>query len=76
MSKAARLLFVTLKFPVRAFTCFDRKLPERDAWHVDPGTFEIRAASSSRDVRLRATATVKWGSGEALRTRQGLATVA
>jgi beta-glucosidase len=49
---------VTLKLPVRAFASFDPKLPERDAWRTDPGTFEIRAASSSRDIRLRATVTV------------------
>ena len=49
---------VILKLPVRAFATFDPKLPERDAWRTDPGTFEIRAASSSRDIRLRATVTV------------------
>ena len=49
---------VTLKLPARAFATFDPKLPERDAWRTDPGTFEIRAASSSRDIRLRATVTV------------------
>jgi len=49
---------VSLKLPVRAFATFDPKLPERDAWRTDPGAFEIRAASSSRDIRLRATVTV------------------
>jgi len=49
---------VTLKLPVRAFAYFDAKVPERDAWRADPGAFEIRAASSSRDIRLRATVTV------------------
>jgi beta-glucosidase len=49
---------VTLKLPVRAFAYFDPKLPERDAWRTDPGAFEIRAASSSRDIHLRATVTV------------------
>ena len=49
---------VTLKLPVRAFAYFDAKLPERGAWRTDPGTYEIRAASSSRDVRLRAPMTV------------------
>ncbi len=49
---------VTLNLPVRAFAHFDAKLPERDAWRTDPGTFEIRAASSSRDIRLRASVTV------------------
>ena len=50
---------VTLRLPARAFSYFDPKLPEPDAWHIDPGLFEIRAASSSRDIRLRATVTVK-----------------
>jgi beta-glucosidase len=49
---------VTLKLPVRAFAYFDAKLPERTAWRIDPGTYEIRAASSSRDIRLRTTVTV------------------
>jgi beta-glucosidase len=49
---------VALNLPVRAFATFDPKLPERDAWRIDPGAFEIRAASSSRDIRLRATMTV------------------
>jgi beta-glucosidase len=49
---------VTLKLPVRAFAYYDPKSPERDAWRTDPGAFEIRAASSSRDIRLRATVTV------------------
>jgi beta-glucosidase len=49
---------VTLKLPVRAFSYFDAKLPKRDAWRIDPGAFEIRAASSSRDVHLRATVAV------------------
>ena len=49
---------VAMKLPVRAFAYFDANLPERDAWRTDPGAFEIRAASSSRDTRLRATVTV------------------
>lgn len=49
---------VTLKLPVRAFAYFDPKLPGCDAWRTDPGAFEIRAASSSRDIHLRATVTV------------------
>jgi beta-glucosidase len=49
---------VTMKLPTRAFASFDAKLPERAAWRIDPGTFEIRAASSSRDIRLRATVVV------------------
>jgi len=50
---------VTLKLPARAFATFDPNLAEPDAWRTDPGPFEIRAASSSRDLRLRATVTVK-----------------
>jgi beta-glucosidase len=49
---------VAMKLSVRAFAYFDAKLPERDAWRTDPGAFEIRAASSSRDTRLRATVTI------------------
>jgi beta-glucosidase len=49
---------VTLKLPVRAFATFDAKLPDRNAWRTDPGAYEIRAASSSRDTRLRATVSV------------------
>jgi len=49
---------VTLNLPVRSFAYFDAKLPERSAWRTDPGAHEIRAASSSRDIRLRATVTV------------------
>jgi beta-glucosidase len=49
---------VTLHLPVRAFAYFDAKLPEPSAWRTDPGVFEIRAASSSRDLRLHATMTV------------------
>jgi beta-glucosidase len=49
---------VTLKLPVRAFAYFAAKGPEQQGWQVDPGAYEIRAASSSRDIRLRATVTV------------------
>jgi hypothetical protein len=49
---------VTWRLPVRAFAYFDANRPERDAWRTDPGTFEIRAGSSSRDIRLRTTMTV------------------
>ena len=49
---------VTLKLPVRAFATFAAKGPEHQGWQIDPGAYEIRAASSSRDIRLRATVTV------------------
>jgi beta-glucosidase len=44
---------VVLKLPVRAFAHFDPQFAERDAWRIDPGDFEIRIGSSSRDIRLR-----------------------
>ena len=50
---------VALKLPVRAFAYYDANLRGRDAWRTDPGAYEIRAASSSRDIRLRATMTAK-----------------
>jgi beta-glucosidase len=49
---------VTLKLPVRAFAYFAAKGPEQQGWQVDPGAYEIRAASSSRDIRLHASVTV------------------
>jgi beta-glucosidase len=49
---------VTLKLPVRAFAYFDPKRSEHGAWRTDPGRYEIRAASSSRDIRLRANVIV------------------
>jgi beta-glucosidase len=44
---------VVLKLPVRAFAHFDPQFAERDAWRIDPGDFEIRIGSSSRDIHLR-----------------------
>jgi beta-glucosidase len=49
---------VTLRLPVRAFATFVAEGPEPGGWQVAPGVYEIRAASSSRDIRLRATVTV------------------
>jgi beta-glucosidase len=49
---------VILKLPVRAFAWFDPNRPQREAWRIDRGSYEIRAASSSRDIRLRAPVTV------------------
>jgi beta-glucosidase len=46
---------ITLALPPRAFAYFDEG---RAAWRVPPGDYELRAAASSRDVRLRATVTV------------------
>jgi beta-glucosidase len=49
---------VALKLPVRAFAVYTAADVGRAAWQVQPGVYEIRAASSSRDVRLRAAVTV------------------
>jgi len=49
---------VVLTLPVRAFAYFDTSRPDGDAWRVVPGSYEIRAAASSRDVRLRTMGTV------------------
>jgi hypothetical protein len=49
---------VALKLPVRAFATFHRTQPARHGWRVDAGLFEIRAGSSSRNIRLRAAMSV------------------
>jgi beta-glucosidase len=49
---------VALNLPLRAFAYFDPKRSERGAWRIAPGTYELRAAGSSRDIRLRANVTV------------------
>ena len=50
---------ITLALPPRAFAYYDPNQHSRsDAWQIEPGAYEIRASSSSRDVRLRATVTV------------------
>ena len=49
---------VTLRLPPRAFAFYDVGRPTRNAWRIEPGPYEIRASSSSRDVRLRATVAV------------------
>jgi beta-glucosidase len=46
---------VLVNLPPRAFAYFDEK---ENGWRVEPGDYEIRASSSSRDVRLRAFVTV------------------
>jgi beta-glucosidase len=47
---------VVLRLPPRAFAFYDGHTD--DGWTVSPGEYEVRAAASSRDVRLRATVTV------------------
>jgi beta-glucosidase len=49
---------VTLPLVPRAFAFYDLGRPEPSAWRIEPGAYEIRASSSSRDVRLRATVNV------------------
>jgi hypothetical protein len=43
---------VAFKLPLRAFEYYDTR------WRREPGAHELRAASSSRDIRLRATVTL------------------
>ena len=50
---------IVLALPPRAFAYFDAGQPERSAWRIEPGVYEIRASSSSRDVRLRGTVRVR-----------------
>jgi beta-glucosidase len=45
---------VALNLPLRAFAHFDQK---DNGWRIEPGDYEIRASSSSREVRLRAVVT-------------------
>jgi beta-glucosidase len=49
---------VGLTLPPRAFAFFDTSRAPSGAWRIEPGAYEIRASSSSRDVRLRATLTL------------------
>jgi beta-glucosidase len=46
---------ILVNLPPRAFAYFDEK---ENGWRVEPGDYQIRASSSSRDVRLRAVVTV------------------
>jgi beta-glucosidase len=41
---------VKVKLDQKAFSCFD---PEKKAWTLEPGRFDIIVGSSSRDVRLK-----------------------
>ncbi len=43
---------IKVKLPARAFAYYDA---QAGGWQIPPGTYEIRASSSSRDTRLRAT---------------------
>lgn len=49
---------IEVQLPPRAFAFYDEKRPAAEAWRVEPGSYEVRAAASSRDVRLRATVSV------------------
>jgi beta-glucosidase len=49
---------IRLTLPTRAFTYFDPRGTTTDAWRIAPGTYEVRAAASSRDIRARATVAV------------------
>jgi beta-glucosidase len=46
---------VRLELDARAFSYYD---PERHDWVLEPGEFELRVGSSSRDIRLRALVTL------------------
>jgi beta-glucosidase len=46
---------VRLELDARAFSYYD---PERHDWVLEPGEFELRVGSSSRDIRLRAQVTL------------------
>jgi beta-glucosidase len=47
---------VRLELDARAFSYYD---PERHDWVLEPGEFELRVGSSSRDIRLRAQVTLE-----------------
>ncbi|HEX7508533.1 MAG TPA: glycoside hydrolase family 3 C-terminal domain-containing protein [Polyangia bacterium] len=49
---------VSLKLPPRAFAYFDAKAAPQESWRIDAVRYEIRAASSSRDIRQRASVVV------------------
>ena len=48
---------IVLQLPSRAFAFYDDTRGDAP-WRIEPGAYELRAAASSRDVRLRATVTV------------------
>jgi len=48
---------IVLQLPSRAFAFYDDTRGGAP-WRIEPGAYELRAAASSRDVRLRATVTV------------------
>lgn len=47
-----------LTLPPRAFAYFDPDRVATKPWRIAPGTYQVRAAASSRDVRAQATVTV------------------
>ncbi len=61
---------VTLDLDRRAFAVWDRK---QHGWAVEPGRFEIRVGSSSRDIRARADLEVAPGRATPAPDRPGLA---
>jgi beta-glucosidase len=50
---------ITLRLPPRAFAYWDAARLDGGGWRIDNGKYEIRASSSSRDVRLRGTVRVR-----------------
>lgn len=46
---------IALALPARAFAIWDGSAGPGGPWRIVPGSYEIRAAASSRDIRLRAT---------------------
>lgn len=49
---------LSFRLPPRAFAYFDAAEANARGWRVAPGSYEIRAGSSSRDIRLRAQVSV------------------
>jgi beta-glucosidase len=54
--KRAKAVRVEMSLNGRAFSYWDEK---RRQWRGDPGSYEIRVGSSSRDIRLKKTWTLE-----------------